>query len=327
MLHPFENGGLHSPGVAIESLAINQDYAEHWQPVPAGSSGVSPNSESRLDRDHPRPDPTLPHVRERTVTQDDLQTAVAELLVDREKVALCLDFDGTLAPIVQDPDDAALSEEIRRHLNALASSTDVDVVVISGRALSDIRSRVDVGGIKYAGNHGFQQRESDDEWVHPDIEGYRPVLERARGGLERELDPVTGCFVEDKYATLTVHHRQASSDEGSFVIATVQSLVEDEEDLTMVVDEQSVEVRPDIDHDKGDAVEELLDVGAETLVIYFGDAQTDVDAFRTLAAWDDETVHVSVGSKLPASGYHLESPTDVGQFLGWLRTELGDSDA
>jgi len=188
----------------------------------------------------------------------ELRSDVGELLRGHEKITLCLDFDGTLAPIVPGPDAATLPESTRRHLIALARSPDVDIVVISGRALEDVR---------------------------------------ARG---------------------------ASSDEASFVIAAVQSVVDDD-DLKMVVDEQSIEIRPDIDHHKGHAVEALSD--DDSLVIYFGDARTDVDAFRTLAGWEDETVHVSVGSELPASGHLLESPDDVGQFLQWVRTELGDLEA
>lgn len=261
------------------------------------------------------------------MTQQELRSAVETLLVDRERIALYIDFDGTLAPIVQDPDDAALPAETRRHLVALAGSTAVDVAVISGRALDDIRSRVGIAGIKYAGNHGFELGEDGETWVHPEIERYRPVLERARERITRELDTIPGCFVEDKHATLTVHHRQADSAGGSSAIATVQAVVDNEEDLSMIVDEQSVEVRPNVDHHKGAAVEELFDAGPGALAIYLGDAQTDVDAFRTLAAWDDETVHVAVGSELPASGYHLDSPAEVERFLGWLRTEFVDHEA
>jgi trehalose 6-phosphate phosphatase len=261
------------------------------------------------------------------VTQHELRAAVERLLGDRERVALGLDFDGTLAPIVQDPDDATLPAGTRRHLVALAEHPTVDIAVISGRSLDDIRSRVDIAGVEYAGNHGFELHGSEGAWIHPAIERHRPALERALERLERDLEPVPGCFVEDKYATLTVHHRQGNTDEGSFVIAAVQAVVDGEDALSMVVDDQAVEVRPDVDHDKGDAVEELIGADPETLVVYFGDAQTDVDAFRTLAARDDETVHVSVGDVLPASGYHLDAPADVEQFLCWLRAELGDAGA
>lgn len=260
-----------------------------------------------------------------TVTQSDLQAAVRNLLPAHETVALCLDFDGTLAPIVPDPNDAILPDETREQLAGLAANPVVDIAVISGRALEDIRSRVDIAGIKYAGNHGLELQGVADMRVHPALDRYRPALERTAEQLELELQPVPGCFIEDKYATLTVHHRRADTDDGSFVIATVQSLVDSEDGLSMSVDKQAVEVCPDIDYHKGDAIEELIDIDSDPLVIYLGDAQTDVDAFRTLAAADNDTIQVSVGSDLPASGYHLESPADVERFLGWLRKELNES--
>lgn len=259
------------------------------------------------------------------MSQSELKSTFRDLFAVREKLALCLDFDGTLAPIVQEPDEATLPPETRRHLSVLSSTLDVDIAVISGRALEDIRSRVDVPNVDYAGNHGLEIQKGGDIWVHPAVERHRDGLERACDRLERELAPISGCFVEDKYATATVHHRRADTDDSSLVITTVQDVVEDEDGLSMVVDDQAVEIRPDIDQHKGEAAEELVDIDSETLVVCIGDAQTDVDAFRTLAAIDTETVQVSVDGELPASGHTLESPADVEVFLQWLRTELGDS--
>lgn len=259
------------------------------------------------------------------MNQSELKSTISELLTVRGKLALCLDFDGTLAPIVADPDEATLPDESRHHLTELAENPTVEIAVISGRALEDIRSRVDVDGIKYAGNHGFELQQAGKTWVHPGVEPHRTALERTCNRLEQELEPLPGCFVEDKRATATVHHRQASTEDGSLAIAIVQDIVESEDGLSMNVDNQAVEIRPEIDRHKGDAVEELIEIDSDTLVVYLGDAETDVDAFRTLAAINDETVHVAVGSDLPASGYHLESPADVQAFLHWLRIELGES--
>jgi len=259
------------------------------------------------------------------VTRRDPRAAVRELLAGGEPLALGLDFDGTLAPIVADPDDAALPAGTRRHLTALADVPAVDVAVISGRKLADVRSRVGVAGIGYAGNHGFELRRGETAWIHPAAERHRPALEQARERLERELAPVPGCFVEDKQASLTVHHRQAGPEAGSVAVAAVRAVADDEDRLSVVVDDQSVELRPDVDYDKGDAVEELLVAGPRTSAVYVGDARTDVDAFRALAARDGTTVRVAVGGDLPASNYRLESPADVERFLGWLRAEVGAS--
>jgi len=104
----------------------------------------------------------------------------------------------------------------------------------------------------------------------------------------------------------------------------VQDIVEGVDGLSVTVDDQAVEIRPDVDHHKGDAVEELMEMDEQALTIYLGDAETDVDAFRRLGDRVDETMQVSVGGELPASGYHLESPAEVREFLSWLRAALDE---
>src|SRR6478752_5155364 len=82
-----------------------------------------------------------------------------------DRLAVFLDYDGTLAPIVSHPEEASLSESMRRTLRSLAAR--LPVAILSGRDLADVRGRVLVDGIVYAGSHGF------------DIAG--------AGGLRREL--------------------------------------------------------------------------------------------------------------------------------------------
>lgn len=255
----------------------------------------------------------------RTVTE--LKSTVSDLLTASERLALCLDFDGTLAPLVEHPDDARLPSETRRYVQRLGDNPAVDVAVISGRALEDVRSRVDVDGLSYAGNHGLELQQGEDVWVHPDVEEHRPTLERTVDRIEGELAAIPGSSVEDKYATVTVHYRRAGTDASSLVIATVQDIVEREARLTMAVDNQTVEIRPDIEQRKGHAVTRLVDVESGTGIIYCGDAQTDVDAFETLASLPNETIEISVGDNLPARGYHLDSPSEVQSFLQWLALE------
>lgn len=260
------------------------------------------------------------------MSQSELRTALRELLFVHERLALCLDFDGTLAPIVEDPDRATLPPGTRRQMAELASNPAVDVAVISGRALEDIRARVDIPEVSYAGNHGLEFEQDGSTWVHPDVDSHRDALARACRRLQRELEPLAGCFVEDKYATATVHYRRADTDDSRRAMAVTRDVAEREQKLETVVDEQAVEIRPDIDHHKGDAVEELVDIEGAPLIVYLGDAATDVDAFRTLDAIDGDAVRISVGGDLPAAGWNLDSPATVESFLHWLGIELGAAD-
>src|SRR5216110_975768 len=78
---------------------------------------------------------------------------VQEIARRGDRLAVFLDYDGTLTPIVSHPQDAWLSESMRQTLQSLAAR--VPVAILSGRDLDDVRGRVYVDGIVYAGSHGF----------------------------------------------------------------------------------------------------------------------------------------------------------------------------
>ena len=81
---------------------------------------------------------------------------IESLLRVSRQVLLFLDFDGTLAPIVEIPDQAVMLSETRSILYRLSQSGWCLVAIVSGRALSDIRDRVGLAGLTYAGNHGLE---------------------------------------------------------------------------------------------------------------------------------------------------------------------------
>jgi len=69
---------------------------------------------------------------------------------------LFLDFDGTLSPLVSDPTQAVLLPGLKRTLTKLATYSTVRIMIISGRSLADLRKRVGIPGLIYAGNHGCE---------------------------------------------------------------------------------------------------------------------------------------------------------------------------
>jgi trehalose 6-phosphate phosphatase len=115
------------------------------------------------------------------------------------------DFDGTLAPIVSQPDRARSGSGVRRRLALLARQA--PVVVISGRSLADLRPRIPAEVRLCVGNHGS---EGIDEGV--DAEQMRQVCDAWARQLEEMLaEPprVAGIVVENKGLTLSVHYRLA----------------------------------------------------------------------------------------------------------------------
>lgn len=223
----------------------------------------------------------IPHANER----------VGEWRRTRERdgrLLVAIDFDGTLAPIVERPDDARLPEEARDALLNLAARGDTELAIISGRALDDLRPRVEVGGIYLAGNHGL---EIEGPGVSERKEGAvdaRPRLDACADEMRTRLADEDGIVVEDKGLTLTLHYR-LSPDPGArdLVRRELDHCLEGVEGLRVTEGKKVFEVRPDIEWDKGRATDFLLDLldaecGAPVYAIFIGDDTTDEDAFRAL---------------------------------------------
>lgn len=196
---------------------------------------------------------------------------------------LGLDFDGTLSPIVDDPSASTLTPEARVVLEAFASEPSVAPVIVSGRGRDDLRSRVDVDGIAYAGNHGLELADGDIETVHPEAARKRPTIARICDELDDRLADVSGCVVENKGITATVHFRRVSADAVTGVVSTVDDVVSDVEGMHVTTGKQIREIRPSVDWDKGRVMERLSrTVPDGWRTVYVGDDRTDEDAFRAI---------------------------------------------
>ena len=93
--------------------------------------------------------------------------AVRDRLAGAEGLLLCTDFDGTLAPITDDPDAAGITDANEDALRALADREGIELAVVSGREVGDVTARVGIEGIAYAGNHGLELRREGETTVHP----------------------------------------------------------------------------------------------------------------------------------------------------------------
>lgn len=249
-----------------------------------------------------------------------------EPFVDRleaaERLFLVTDFDGTVAEIRERPDAATIRPDARAALSDLADRSNVDVAVVSGRALSDVTDRVGVDGLRYAGNHGLEIAADGRQFVHPDAAETADALEDACEELRDRLDDVDGAVVEDKDVTATVHYRMVE-DEAAVerVRETVRRIAGERDALRVTEGKQILEFRPDVDWDKGRAVswlrETVHDDPGRYRPIYLGDDVTDEAAFR--AVTDSGTaVLVGDGSRETAADYRVTDPEEVTRLLAWL---------
>lgn len=215
----------------------------------------------------------------------DAGATLDDLLRNRRVVVAC-DFDGTLAEIVDDPDAAA---PVDGAVDALRSLADVcPVAVVSGRGLDDVRGRIGLDGIWYAGSHGFELCDSDGvRHDHPDAAAGAGHLDAAKDDVDRLVADTPGTAAEYKPYAIAVHHRGVDPDTADELAAAVDSIAAGHEGLRVSGGRAVIELRPDIDWDKGRALEWIVDqlgAGEATRVVFAGDDLTDEDALAAVAA-------------------------------------------
>lgn len=226
-----------------------------------------------------------------------------------------LDFDGVLAPIVARPESAHMSDRTRRLLAACAHRG--RVAVISGRALADVRKRVGLRGVWYAGNHGA-------EWLMGSARGH----ERPRGAAAAALRDARSAFVElagrypgvveDKKITFSVHFRGLARAHGQQFKKDAAHIAKQFSDLLEVAEgrEYIFNVRARASRTKGDAARLALKLAPSgTVPLYIGDDTTDEDAFRALPRGVTIRVGIRRGSR---ARFFLRTRADVDVLLAAL---------
>lgn len=252
-----------------------------------------------------------------------------ELVTARQPVTF-VDFDGTLADIVGRPDSAKLVPGAAEALRAL--SRQCPVAVISGRDLADLRDKVDVDGLWFAGSHGFELV-APDGTLHQNTDAAASigVLVRAATHLAEELKDIPGTIVERKRYAVAVHYRNTDPQAVDQVIAAVRRLGR-ATGLRVTTGRKLVELRPNVAWDKGRALHWILehlaaqDDSASTtaLPIFIGDDISDEDAFDAIR-FDGMGIavrHLEGGDRPSSASFSLENPSAVTEFLQRLADDL-----
>jgi trehalose-phosphatase len=245
---------------------------------------------------------------------------VQEIAARSDRLAVFLDYDGTLTPIVSHPEKALLSDSMRQTVQALA--TQASVAILSGRDLDDIRQRVNIVAIVYAGSHGFDiagprglRKEVATEFL--------PKLDMAEKELGKELAEIAGARVERKRFSVAAHYRMVNESDVSNVQQAVSEVAARHRELRRMEGKKVHELLPDLDWDKGKAVVWLLEALGDAKVrpVYIGDDRTDEDAFRALGQ-RGVGILVSEHPRRTAASYSLKDPTEVERFLHELVATL-----
>jgi trehalose 6-phosphate phosphatase len=244
---------------------------------------------------------------------------LVERLESADGFIVGFDYDGTLAPIREDPDAPTIPPRLERALQSLADRDGVQVAVVSGRQLDDLADRVDVDGVVLAGNHGLELSRDGEPVLRDGVDRYLPSVRDAHSELQSSVADVPGCHVEDKGVTITVHVRETPADRVTDVRDRVLDTAASTPGVHVTEGKQVFEVRPSVPHDKGTTMELLEGENpSDWLTLYLGDDTTDEDAFAAIQP-DGVGIHVGTGDTVAA--YRLPEQGAVPEFVAWLATQ------
>jgi trehalose 6-phosphate phosphatase len=240
------------------------------------------------------------------------------------RLALFLDYDGTLAPIAPTPELATLPETTREALVRAAAR--FPVAILSGRGREDVAAKVGLPGLVYAGSHGFDiAGENLRHEVGPEIPA---AIKAAAARLAGDLSGIPGVRIEPKRFALSVHYRLAPEERLPEIERAVDAALAAHPALKKGLGKKLFELRPALDWDKGKALLWILDQwgldrsAAEPnlpvlVPLYVGDDVTDEDAFQALRGHGLGIV-VAQDGELPretAAAYSLRDPDAVRELL------------
>lgn len=234
----------------------------------------------------------------------------------QDDLIIFLDFDGTLAPIVENPPDAKILPCIKDTIEILTSK--FQIYIISGRSRLDVKEKVGISNCKFVGAHGFDMSEiHSQEIVSQDVLNMiQDVFEQ----FKKEFGSIEGVILENHHFTLTIHYRKVKDISiHEHLFEKVKKIMINYHNLKITFGKMVIEIRPKIDWNKGKAVEKILQEQSNKFSIYLGDDITDEDAFKYLKD-SNKGIGILIGDKKETNAfYSLQDPHHVSKFLKLLK--------
>ncbi|AUS78517.1 trehalose-phosphatase [Actinoalloteichus sp. AHMU CJ021] len=244
----------------------------------------------------------------------ELRRAIVQLARTPRLLVAC-DYDGTLAPIVVDPDHAQPLPESVHALRSLAALPATVTAVISGRALRDLAalSRLPAE-VHLVGSHGS---EFDVGFVHELGAEATTLLRRIQSELDPLADEGQGIHLEVKPASVAVHVRRAEPAVAERVLETVRTGPATWDGVQVTEGKAVIELAV-VQTNKGNALDTLRHQVGATAALFFGDDVTDEKAFRSLQGPD---MGIKVGPGDTAAAYRVDDAQAVATVLAFLLEE------
>ncbi|ERM94185.1 hypothetical protein AMTR_s00010p00186780 [Amborella trichopoda] len=249
-----------------------------------------------------------------------------------KQIVMFLDYDGTLSPIVDDPDRAYMSDSMRSAVRAVARY--FPTAIVSGRCRDKVYRFVRLAELYYAGSHGMdikgpaRRPRSQRNWAldktgknkavlfQPASE-FLPMIDVVYKALVETTKGIPGAKVENNKFCLSVHFRCVDEKRWSTLAEEVRTVLREYPKLRLTQGRKVLEIRPTIKWDKGKALEFLLEsLGfancEDVFPVYIGDDRTDEDAFKVLR--DRGQGFGILVSKIPKdtnATYSLQEPSEA----------------
>jgi trehalose 6-phosphate phosphatase len=224
----------------------------------------------------------------------------ARLAARAQVAAICLDFDGTLAPIVDDPNEARPLPGTAELLGDLAARF-AAVALLSGRAADYLAKHAAAPRVRYLGLYGLQEIRDGRVWVDSRLEAAHPAVLAAHQELcDCAAVRDSGAYLEDKQYAVAIHTRRvADPARWEAAIDEAARQVADRHGLEVLLGKLVWELLPAVRNDKGDAVRRIISESNASSVIVAGDDLGDLPAFAAaleLKARGGDVLRVAVSS-------------------------------
>ncbi|CAD5180702.1 unnamed protein product [Musa acuminata subsp. malaccensis] len=246
-----------------------------------------------------------------------------------KQIVVFLDYDGTLSPIVDDPDRAFISNAVRSTVRDVARH--FPTAIVSGRRRDKVFSFVRLRELYYAGSHGMDIKGPTKRTKHtkaktkavlfqPATE-FLPMIDEVYKALMEKTKLIQGSRVENNIFTLSVHFRCVDEKIWSSLAELVRSVLKDYPKLRLTMGRKVLEIRPSIKWDKGKALEFMLESlgladSGNVFPVYIGDDRTDEDAFKVLHGRRQGLgILVSEVIRETSARCSLRQPAEVQKFL------------
>ena len=261
---------------------------------------------------------------------DNLDEAL--LVVNRPRLGLLVDFDGTISRIAPTPDEATVSPSCLHSLHNLAGKLAL-VSVVSGRSADEIREKVGLEGLTYVGNHGAEYLVDGMLHVEPRAAEYRDTIMSTFEKL-RVAVPETGLVWQYKGLSASVHYQLApNSRQARVALETALDSTPGIGALEVFWGKMVLELRAPVGLDKGHVVRKLVRERTLDALVFMGDDTTDLDGLRAvrelvaggqvaglgIAVLDED----SQPALMESAGHSLEGVPEVEAFLNWLDSATG----